>query len=159
MHLWFQKYTFSHEKESCPLSLRPPKSYIFVIWAKKGLKLCIFGLPNTKFSYARGRCPLATPARGPDPWTPVNASRKRSGCSLRSQLIESPMFKIFISLSLGEMYSFVTCKSLVIYIQLKSRGNIAENYNRNWNFISLIWTTIWFHKSHKREQLISILNN
>ena len=24
-----------------------------------------------KFPYARGLCPLATPARGPAPWTPV----------------------------------------------------------------------------------------
>ena len=49
------------------------------------------------------------------------------------------------------MYSFVTCKSLVIYILIKKQGvNIAENYNRNWNFISLIWTTIWFQKYHKK---------
>ena len=49
------------------------------------------------------------------------------------------------------MYSFVTCKTLVIYIQInKAGGNIAENYNRNWNFISLIWTTIWFQKYHKK---------
>ena len=26
---------------------------------------------NAKFPYARGLCPLATPARGPTPWTPV----------------------------------------------------------------------------------------
>ena len=26
---------------------------------------------NAKFAYARGLCPLATPARGPTPWTPV----------------------------------------------------------------------------------------
>ena len=39
---------------------------------KNGLKLCIFSLPNTKFSYARGRCPLATPARGPAVWTSAN---------------------------------------------------------------------------------------
>ena len=26
---------------------------------------------NAKFPYARGLCPLATPARGPAPWTPV----------------------------------------------------------------------------------------
>ena len=26
---------------------------------------------NAKFPYARGLCPLVTPARGPAPWTPV----------------------------------------------------------------------------------------
>ena len=35
-----------------------------------GLKLCIFSLPNTTFSYARGHCPLATPAREPALWNP-----------------------------------------------------------------------------------------
>ena len=87
-------------------------------------------LAKYKIFLGKGALPLATPARGPAPWTPVNSSRKRSASSLRSQLIESHMFKIFISLR--EMYSFVTCKSLVIYILIKKSragGNIAENYN------------------------------
>ena len=33
--------------------------YPYKFRLKKGLKLCIFRSPNTKFS--RGRCPLATP--------------------------------------------------------------------------------------------------
>ena len=62
------------------------KSYISV----KGQKLCIFSSQNTKFSYTRGIHPLAIPARGPAPWTPVNASCKRLVCSLCSQLFEFP---------------------------------------------------------------------
>ena len=50
--IWDFKYTFS--------DLR----------IKMGLKLCSFSLPNTKFSYAKGHCPLATPAKGTSPLNP-----------------------------------------------------------------------------------------
>ena len=42
--------------------------------------------------------PPCNPHQEASPWTPVNASRKRSVCSLRSQLFEPPMLKIFLSL-------------------------------------------------------------
>ena len=48
--------------------------------------LCIFSLQNTKFSKAR----LSTPATGPASWTPMDVLRKRSVCSLCSQLFEFP---------------------------------------------------------------------
>ena len=71
--------------------MRPcTKSYIFL--SKYRLKrswncayLC--SLQNTKFSYARGFCPLATLATGSSPWTPMNAPCKRLVCSLHSQLL------------------------------------------------------------------------
>ena len=71
VHLWFQKYIFSHEKESCPIKLATTnkKSYIFVIWTKKDLKLCIFSLPNTKFS-CKGALPLCNPRQGASPLDP-----------------------------------------------------------------------------------------
>ena len=30
VHLWFQKYIFSHEKESCPIKLATTKNHIFL---------------------------------------------------------------------------------------------------------------------------------
>ena len=37
-----------------------------------GLNYAIFSLPNTKISYARGHCPLATPTSEPALWTQAN---------------------------------------------------------------------------------------
>ena len=47
---------FEHVCVSPPKVLYPCK-----FWLERGLKLCIFSSPNTKFSYARGFCPLAIP--------------------------------------------------------------------------------------------------
>ena len=57
------------------LCLKPcfPNNLVEVLsnfWRKWVMKLRIWCPPNTKFSYARGRFPLTTPATGPVPCTP-----------------------------------------------------------------------------------------
>ena len=59
-----------------------------------------------KFKILMTSRPTPCPARGPAPWTPVNASHKRLVCSLRSQLFEPPMLKIFLSLCFGSVRVF-----------------------------------------------------
>ena len=148
------KNTYSlMKRRAAPLSLQPPKSYIFVVWLKRAWNYAYLACQIQNFLMQGGAAPLQPPPGGQPPG-PRERLAQALGLLATLAINWVPMFKIFISL--GEMYSFVTCKSLVIYIQLISWGNIAENCNRNWNFISLIWTTLWFQKSHKRE---SVLNN
>ena len=55
--------------------------------------------PNRAWNHAYLACIIQNFLRqGAAPWTPVNASHKRSVSSLRSQLFEPPMLKIFLSL-------------------------------------------------------------
>ena len=96
VRLWFPKIHNLLRKE-----VLPP------LWPLKILYFCKF-IPKRAWIYAylarriqnflgKGALPLATPARGPPPWTPLIASHKRSVCSLRLQLFEHPpMLKIFI---------------------------------------------------------------
>ena len=93
MHFWSIKNThFLIRKGRAPLLQTLKIMYICKFRLKKALKLNSSS-PNTNFS--EGRCPAQPPPRGPAHWTPVNASRKRSVCSLRSWSCKRMIYTIF----------------------------------------------------------------
>ena len=87
--LWFPKIHILFRKEVLP-PCDHLKSYISVNLDLKGPKIMHIKLTKYKNFLGKGALPPLQPHSGPAPWTPVNASCKRSGCSLRSQLFEPP---------------------------------------------------------------------
>ena len=73
-------------------------------------------LAKYKIFLRKGALPPCSPRQGASPWTPVNASRKRSVCSLRSQLFEAPpMLKIFLSLCYYNLMSILQFASKMLF--------------------------------------------
>ena len=86
------KYIFSYEKEGCPLAATGNQIMHFCKFRLKSA--CNYAyLTDKMHNFLRqGALRAASPLQPPPPasGTPMNASRKRSACSLHSQLLELP---------------------------------------------------------------------
>ena len=132
----FSKYTFSYEKKSRPL--QPPAIIHFCKFRpQRAWKYAYLACQIQNF-LTQGGAPLQPPPAGPAPWTPVNTSRKRSVCSLRSQLFEPPINLTKPMLTILCLYKFAL---KMLFLSWKTQElSEASPLDPHWGPSSGSWT-------------------